>query len=154
MNVFLCMDSYRNTLRNTHIHIHTQTHTQTDHSRHQPTPGETFTYTHAQPLKSTTYSHTGQSLSHSLIHTYIHTHTGAVTSLDFHPSQILLASGSTDRTVKFVDLETLTTIGQTRAEGSGGPVSAAVFSADGDAVLCVSGDYLKVPIQLFSLDVF
>jgi hypothetical protein len=56
----------------------------------------------------------------------------------------VLASGSTDRTVKLVDLETLNMVGQTRAEGSGGPVCSAVFAADGSAVLSVSGDYLKV----------
>nr|GFD40347.1 katanin p80 WD40 repeat-containing subunit B1 homolog isoform X3 [Tanacetum cinerariifolium] len=43
-------------------------------------------------------------------------HEGHIRSMDFHPLECLLATGSSDKTVKFWDLETFELIGSTRPE--------------------------------------
>ena len=55
-------------------------------------------------------------------------HSGAVTSIEFHPNEFLLASGSADRTVKFWDLETMQMIASTSIEAS--RVRAVCFGSD------------------------
>ncbi|CAH2044180.1 unnamed protein product [Thlaspi arvense] len=69
-------------------------------------------------------------------------HEGQIQSLDFHPHEFLLATGSADRTVKFWDLETFELI------GSGGPETAGVrclsFNPDGKTVLCGLQESLKI----------
>jgi hypothetical protein len=62
-------------------------------------------------------------------------------ALDLHPSELLLASGAADRSVRLTDLDALAPAGAAAAEGGG--VLGCVFSADGEALLSVSGDYLK-----------
>ncbi|KAF3485869.1 hypothetical protein F2Q69_00056502 [Brassica cretica] len=69
-------------------------------------------------------------------------HEGQIQSLDFHPHEFLLATGSADRTVKFWDLETFELI------GSGGPETSGVrclsFNPDGKTVLCGLQESLKI----------
>ena len=47
-------------------------------------------------------------------------HTGPVNTVEFHPNEFLLASGSSDRTVKFWDLESFQLVSST--DGDSTPV--------------------------------
>jgi katanin p80 WD40 repeat-containing subunit B1 len=71
-------------------------------------------------------------------------HEGPIRSLDFHPLEFLLATGSADRTVKFWDLETFELIGSTRPEATG--VRSIKFHPDGRTLFCGLDDSLKVLI--------
>ena len=73
---------------------------------------------------------------------YEYAHDGAVTSLAFHPSELLMASGSADRSVRVTDLDALKPLGQTPPEGSG--VVGCTFSGDGSAMMVVTNEHLKV----------
>eukprot|EP00960_Hanusia_phi_P065551 766132-Hanusia_phi.AAC.3 len=68
-------------------------------------------------------------------------HDGSITSVDFHPSELVMISGSMDRTIKVIDLDELKTLRSTPPEGMG--ILQNMFSPDGQAVLSVTGDYLK-----------
>ncbi len=46
-------------------------------------------------------------------------HSGPVTSVQFHPRELLMASGSADKTVKFYDLERLDVVSETAPESNG-----------------------------------
>ncbi|KAE9461812.1 hypothetical protein C3L33_06271, partial [Rhododendron williamsianum] len=69
-------------------------------------------------------------------------HEGHIRSLDFHPLEFLLATGSADRTVKFWDLETFELIGSVRPEATG--VRSITFHPDGRTLFCGLDDSLKV----------
>ena len=45
-------------------------------------------------------------------------HSGPVNTVEFHPNEFLLASGSSDRTVKFWDLETFQLVSSSDGESS------------------------------------
>ncbi|KAK8706554.1 hypothetical protein V6N13_050115 [Hibiscus sabdariffa] len=68
-------------------------------------------------------------------------HEGQIQSLDFHPHEFLLATGSADRTVKFWDLETFELIGSAGPETTG--VRCLTFNPDGRTVLCGLHESLK-----------
>ena len=69
-------------------------------------------------------------------------HSAAVTSLAFHPTEFLLASGSVDRTVKFWDCERF------ELADSAAPLATAVssvrFSSDGQALIAATQQALTV----------
>lgn len=46
-------------------------------------------------------------------------HSGPVTSVKFHPRELLMASGSVDKTVKFYDLERLQVVSESVPESNG-----------------------------------
>jgi katanin p80 WD40 repeat-containing subunit B1 len=73
---------------------------------------------------------------------YEYVHDGAVTSLAFHPSELLMASGSLDRTARITDLDALKALGQTAPEGSG--VVGCCFCGDGSAFFAVTNEHVKV----------
>lgn len=80
-------------------------------------------------------------------------HRGAITSLDFHPDEFLLASGSADGTVRFWDLETLKVVSTTEAEARAPAVLGTSFTPDGRALLVATKEQVKVvgwePQQVF-----
>lgn len=65
----------------------------------------------------------------------------AITCLDFHPNEFLLAVGSADRTVNLWDMEAFEVVSSTSKETN--PIKATIFSRDGSALLCASSDSLK-----------
>ena len=67
-------------------------------------------------------------------------HDGAVTSVEFHPNELLLATGSTDRVVKLWDLETFEQVDEC-VEATG--IKALRFAPDGSALLTGTGEFLK-----------
>ncbi|XP_038894612.1 katanin p80 WD40 repeat-containing subunit B1 homolog KTN80.1 isoform X2 [Benincasa hispida] len=69
-------------------------------------------------------------------------HEGPIRSIDFHPLEFLLATGSADKTVKFWDLETFELIGSTRPEAAG--VRAITFHPDGRTLFSGLDESLKV----------
>ena len=75
-----------------------------------------------------------------MLHEFKH-HTGAVTTLEFHPSEFLLASGSSDRTVKFWDLETFSPAGSTSIEAS--RIRAVSFAEDGQCLFSGGQDCMR-----------
>ncbi|OMO93691.1 hypothetical protein CCACVL1_06383 [Corchorus capsularis] len=68
-------------------------------------------------------------------------HEGQIQCLDFHPHEFLLVMGSSDRTVKFWDLETFKLIGSAGPETTG--VRCLTFNPDGRTVLCGLHESLK-----------
>jgi katanin p80 WD40 repeat-containing subunit B1 len=99
-------------------------------------------------------------------------HEGPITCLDFHPTEYMLSTGghplstllppsfgsvilppsstgSSDRTIKFWDLETFTLVSS--ADQQTTPIKAMTFTPDGSALLAGSQDALKVwgwePVQ-------
>ena len=68
-------------------------------------------------------------------------HEGPVTSVEFHPNELLVATGSADRTVKFWDLETFEQIDEA-TESTG--VRSMLFTPDGGTLLSGTSDFLKV----------
>ena len=68
-------------------------------------------------------------------------HEGAVTCAEFHPCELLVATGGHDRSVKFVDLETFELCDEA-AESTG--VRSMLFAPDGSALLTATSDFLKV----------
>ena len=46
-------------------------------------------------------------------------HSGPVTSVQFHPRELLMASSSVDKTVRFYDLERLEAVSETTPESHG-----------------------------------
>jgi katanin p80 WD40 repeat-containing subunit B1 len=69
-------------------------------------------------------------------------HKGAVTSLEFHPHEFLLASSSEDRTLKYWDLETFDMISTSDVESN--YVQNFAFSVDGSCLFGAYSDSLKV----------
>lgn len=69
-------------------------------------------------------------------------HTSGVTDVSFHPNEFLLASASTDGTVKFWDLETFQQVSTTVNDA--GPVRKIIFHLDGKAIFSGARDVLKV----------
>ena len=69
-------------------------------------------------------------------------HSGAVTDVAFHPNEFLLASSSTDGTVKFWDLESFQQVSST--VNSVGPIRQIVFHPKGKAIFGGARDVLKV----------
>lgn len=72
-------------------------------------------------------------------------HKGAISALDFHPSEFLLASGSVDGSAAFWDLEGFTRVSATEQDLRS-PVLGASFTPDGRAFLVASKDKLKVDL--------
>ena len=69
-------------------------------------------------------------------------HTGAVTSVQFHPKEFLLASASFDRTTKFWDLERFTLVSETTPEANG--IRCIRFHPEGEALFSGAQDSLRV----------
>ncbi|MBA0587455.1 hypothetical protein Gorai_000584, partial [Gossypium raimondii] len=69
-------------------------------------------------------------------------HEGHIRSINFHPLEFLLATGSADRTVKFWDLETFELIGSSKPEAKG--ARSVTFHPDGKTLFCGSDDGFKV----------
>ena len=65
---------------------------------------------------------------------------GAVTSVEFHPNELLLATGSADRAVKLWDLETFELVDEC-VEATG--IKSLRFSPDGSALLAGTAEFLK-----------
>lgn len=72
------------------------------------------------------------------------THTKGVTSVQFHPKEFLMASGSMDRTVKFYDLEQFQLICETPPESNG--VRKVLFHPDGNTLFSGTEEALKVKL--------
>lgn len=70
------------------------------------------------------------------------THSKGVTTVQFHPRELLMASGSMDRTVKFYDLERFQLICETPPESNG--VRKILFHPDGTALFTGTEESLKV----------
>ena len=71
-------------------------------------------------------------------------HKGAISSLDFHPNEFLLASGSADGSAKFWDLETLKVVSTTEIDSRATPVVGTSFTPDGRALLVATKEQLRV----------
>ena len=69
-------------------------------------------------------------------------HKGAVNSVMFHPKEFLLATGSSDRTTKFWDLERFEMVSETSPEASG--VRCIQFHPEGAALFTGAQDSLRV----------
>ena len=69
-------------------------------------------------------------------------HEGPITTLDFHPNEFLLASGSQDRTVKFWDLETFDPVSSADPEAT--RILGGCFSPDGRVYLGATQDGMRV----------
>ena len=69
-------------------------------------------------------------------------HTGAVMSVQFHPKEFLLASGSSDRTAKFWDLENFRLVSETAPEATG--IRCIQYHPEGVALFSGAQDSLRV----------
>lgn len=74
-------------------------------------------------------------------------HTGAVTSIQFHPMEFLMCSGSSDRTVKFYDLERFQLVSESSPESNA--IRKVLFHPDGTALFTGTQESLKVRRELF-----
>ena len=81
-------------------------------------------------------------LSAGKVITDFKSHTGAVTSVQFHPKEFLLASASFDRTTKFWDLERFTLVSETAPEANG--IRCIRFHPEGEAIFSGAQDSLRV----------
>ena len=81
-------------------------------------------------------------LSAGKVITDFKSHTGAVTSVQFHPKDFLLASASSDRTTKFWDLERFTLVSETAPEANG--IRCIRFHPEGEAIFSGAQDSLRV----------
>lgn len=70
------------------------------------------------------------------------THTKGVTTVQFHPRELLMASGSMDRTVKFYDLERFQCVSETNPESNA--IRKILFHPDGTALFAGTEESLKV----------
>lgn len=70
-------------------------------------------------------------------------HTDAVISIDFHPKEFFLATGSKDGSVKFWDLDTFKEVSTTPKNHSD-PIQAISFTPDGKYLLSISKMHLRV----------
>ena len=68
-------------------------------------------------------------------------HTGSVNSLEFHPNEFLLATGSSDRTVRFWDLERMESV--STSPQSPGAIKKILFETHGKCCFAASQDYLQ-----------
>uniref|UniRef100_A0A672F8L7 Katanin p80 WD40 repeat-containing subunit B1 n=1 Tax=Salarias fasciatus TaxID=181472 RepID=A0A672F8L7_SALFA len=69
-------------------------------------------------------------------------HSAAVSIVQFHPNEYLLASGSADRTVRLWDLERFSQVGS--LEGHTSSVRCILFSPDGSCLFSGASDCLRV----------
>ena len=69
-------------------------------------------------------------------------HSAAVVSVRFHPAELLLASGGSDRCLKFWDMEKFEFVFETPPESSG--VRSLCFHPEGKALFSGTQDSLKV----------
>ena len=69
-------------------------------------------------------------------------HSKCVTSIQFHPRELLMASGSMDHTVNFHDLERFDTIGETTPDSNG--IRKILFHPEGNALFAGTEESLKV----------
>lgn len=71
-------------------------------------------------------------------------HTGPVTAVAFHPTVLLLATASADRTVRLFDLENFTQIAMSGTELNASVIRRIAFHPDGVCLYVANIDYLKV----------
>ena len=78
-------------------------------------------------------------------------HNGPVTAVRFHPKELLLATatGSSDRRVKFWDLDSMSLVSETSPESNG--IRCIHFDARGDVLYTGSQDLLKVSTISYGL---
>ena len=69
-------------------------------------------------------------------------HTAAVTTIQFHPKEFLLATGSADRTAVLWDLERFETVSVCGPEST--TVRCVMFHPEGSALFSGAQDSLKV----------
>lgn len=77
-------------------------------------------------------------------------HTAPVTGLAYHPTVLLLATASADRTVRCFDLETFTQVSMSGIELAASAVRNLVFHPDGICLYVATTEHLKVFSCLFS----
>lgn len=71
-------------------------------------------------------------------------HSSSVTDVVFHPNEFLLASSSTDGTVKFWDLESFLQVSATNYQSDIGPIRKIAFHPDGKTMITAGKDVFKV----------
>ncbi len=71
-------------------------------------------------------------------------HSAAVHCLTFHPTELLLASSASDRTVKFFDLEHFELVSSTPASDSPSAIRRVAFHPEGNCIYASCGEFLKV----------
>lgn len=71
-------------------------------------------------------------------------HASPVTDVVFHPNEFLLASSSTDGTVRFWDLESFLQVSTTNYQSDVGPIRKIAFHPEGKALVSGAKDILKV----------
>jgi katanin p80 WD40 repeat-containing subunit B1 len=76
-----------------------------------------------------------------LIHDF-DAHKGPISSVEFHPHEFLLATGSADRTVKFWDLETFSLVCSSDIESA--PVRALSFYSEANCLFTAYTNTLRV----------
>lgn len=69
-------------------------------------------------------------------------HNNSITDVCFHPNEFLLASSSTDGTIKFWDLETFQQVSSTYNDA--GAIRKILFHPDGKVIFSAARDVLKV----------
>ncbi|XP_028410137.1 katanin p80 WD40 repeat-containing subunit B1-like [Dendronephthya gigantea] len=78
-------------------------------------------------------------------------HAGPVNTVEFHPKEFLMATGSGDRTIKFWDLEKICLVSSTDQESN--PIRAVVFHPEGQCLFSGANDSLKLygwePLRCF-----
>jgi katanin p80 WD40 repeat-containing subunit B1 len=67
-------------------------------------------------------------------------HTASVNKLEFHPNEFLLATGSSDKTIKFWDLEKMELVSTSPINT--GPIKTILFESNGKCLFAGSLDYL------------
>ncbi len=69
-------------------------------------------------------------------------HTGPVTSIQFHPKEFVMATGSSDRTAKFWDLEKFEVVSEISPVSN--PIRRILFHLDGSVLFTGTHESLKV----------
>ena len=74
-------------------------------------------------------------------------HTAPVTNIAYHPAVLLLASSSTDRTVRVFDLETFALVSISGIELAASAVRRIAFHPEGQCLYVATTEQLKVCSQ-------